>query len=82
MTSFWLICAWFLPRTTLFLTWLFGNIPANDTPFGLDVLLTLICPRGLIAYWAYDLNLHVLWIILFIVGALLEIGVIGSRSSK
>ena len=73
MGSLFLFFAFFFPRATLLLTWLFGTIPANDTPFVVDVIGAIFAPRLLVAWWAYCLNLHPLLIILFVIGGVFEL---------
>ena len=51
MSTLWLVFAFILPRTTLLLSYLTGNVPPNDTALWVDGLGTVICPRPLIAYW-------------------------------
>lgn len=66
MTVAFLVPGIFLPRLTLFICWVIGAIPSNDTPFALDVIGGIIAPRALIAWWAYqDPGTHPLWAVLF-----------------
>lgn len=65
MTCAFLFFSAFFPRWTLFLVWLVGAMPANSTPFIVDVLCAWFCPRGLIAYWLYEAGGHPLLIGLF-----------------
>lgn len=53
MPSWFVLFSLFLPRTTLFLCWIFSAIPANETPFFLDVVAFLIAPRLLVAAWLW-----------------------------
>ncbi len=48
-----LIFGLFVPRLTLFICMLGGNIPLNNVPFWGDFFLTLLVPRFLIAYYIY-----------------------------
>jgi hypothetical protein len=58
MTTAFLIFGLFFPRLTLLAYWLGESIPANSTPFALDVVAALVAPRLLIAAWAYESGQH------------------------
>jgi len=47
--------------------WVFSAIPANSTPFIVDMLCAIFFPRGLIAYWLYEMEAHPLLIAVFII---------------
>lgn len=67
MSTLFLVLGLILPRITLLVAWLSDSLPANDTPFALDVVGTIIAPRLLIAYWTHTNQEHVLWTILYVV---------------
>jgi hypothetical protein len=73
MTTWFLILCLFFPRLTLLFSWLTDNLPDNDTPFWADFFLTLFFPRFLVAYWASNLNVHVIWIILLVLLGVAEL---------
>ena len=56
----------FFPRLTLLIGWAFSLLPANDTPFMLDVICALLAPRLLVAWWGWHNGLHPLWSALFV----------------
>lgn len=58
-----LIPAFILPRLTLHVI---GAMPLNSTSFGMDVVLGLLAPRLLIAFWMHEAEFHPLWVGLFI----------------
>jgi hypothetical protein len=41
----------FFPRISLWVAWLYGNIPPNTVPFGFEVFLTIFLPRGLMCFY-------------------------------
>lgn len=82
MTNLFLLASFFAPRLTLACCYIFGFMPANTSPFAVDVICFFLFPRFLIAYWAYELGLHPLIWILFIVGGLLELSAKGRGSSS
>lgn len=79
MSSMFMAVAVFFPRLTLLFAWLMGNVPANDTPFALDVVLVGLFPRLWLAYAAWFNHEHIVWIALFVLLGLAEAGFIGSR---
>ena len=82
MSTFFLVCALFFPRLTLLITWLFGNMPANDTPLAADVIGAIFVPRFLIAWWAYNLNEHTAWVVLFVLFGIVELLKGGSSATS
>lgn len=73
MSTWFLILCLFFPRLTLFFSWATGGIPANDTPFWADVIMSIFLPRFLVAYWASCLNVHVIWVLLLILFGVAEL---------
>lgn len=67
MSTWFLICAMCFPRLTLIISYLSDNLPMNDTPFMVDVVMSLFFPRLLVAYWANALHAHYLWVVWFTV---------------
>lgn len=49
-------------------------MPANDTPFALDVIAFIMAPRILIAWWLYVVGSHQLLILFFVFFGILELG--------
>lgn len=75
MPSWFVLFSLFLPRTTLLFCWVFGAIPANDTPFFLDLLGALIAPRLLVAAWLWDDPAWGLgWALVFVLASLVAGG--------
>jgi hypothetical protein len=72
MTTPFIFFAAFFPRWTLLLVWLFGTMPANDTPFAVDVLCALLAPRLLVAWWMFCMDMHPLLIAVFVLLELSE----------
>jgi hypothetical protein len=66
MTTAFLIFGLFFPRLTLLAYWLGESMPANSTPFALDVVAALVAPRLLIAAWAYESGQHPLWVVAYV----------------
>jgi hypothetical protein len=52
----------FFPRLFLAIFYCAGFMPANDTPLVMDIVLALIAPRILLAWWAYGLGAHPLMV--------------------
>lgn len=65
-------CSFFFPRITLVAAWYLGMVPANNTPFVLDVIAALFAPRFLIAWWLYEANAHPLLVGLFVLAGIWE----------
>ena len=62
----------FFPRLTLLLFWVASAIPANQTPFLVDVLCAFFCPRLLVAWWLYEAGQHPLLVAVFVILELAE----------
>lgn len=73
ISTLFLILGLIFPRLTLFVCWLTGSIPANTTPFALDVIGALFLPRFLIAVWAYEAHVHIGWVVAYVVLGLAEL---------
>ena len=82
MSTLFMVFALLFPRITLLVTWLFGTMPVNDTPFWADALATLFAPRFLLAYWAYGLHEHIVWVALFVIVGIIELLGSGNRVSR
>jgi hypothetical protein len=83
MTTEFLVLGLLFPRLTLVIAWILGGIPVNDTPLLADALGTVFVPRFLIAFWAYNAQVHPIWVILYVVLGLAEIGAFpANRSSR
>lgn len=65
-------CSFFFPRITLVVAWYLEMMPANSTPFVLDVIAALFAPRLLIAWWLYEANAHPLLVGLFVLAGIWE----------
>lgn len=66
MSTLFLFFAAFFPRLTLLVCYVFGAIPNNDTPLGVDFLCALFVPRLLIAWWAHAAGMHPLVVVIFV----------------
>lgn len=82
MTNCFLVGAFFFPRMTLLICWLMSAIPANSTPFLVDVLAAWLAPRLLIAFWLYEANAHPALIGIFLISGILALGGESSTVSK
>lgn len=85
MSDWFLIGGLFFPRLTLVVSYLDGSIPANDSPFMLDLIATMCWPRFLIAYWAYHTpGVNQMWVVALIAAGLGELfaGAKGSSARK
>ena len=67
-----LLGAGLFPRLTLLFCWMLGGVPTNNTPFALDVICAIFCPRGLIAWWLWEAGAHPLLVGVFAVLQILE----------
>lgn len=82
MPLWFLILVLFFPRITLLFSWITNNIPMNDTPFWADALMAFMFPRFLVAYWGYELNVHMIWIVALVLFGLAEIFGGGVKASN
>ena len=82
MSNLFLLLCLFFPRLTLLSTHLFGTMPANDTPYAIDVLMAIFFPRVLVAYWGQELGIHIGWIFMLVVFAVLEKAGSGRQASR
>lgn len=82
MTDLFILCALFFPRVTLIFLWLMHDMPQNSTPFILDVIATIFCPRLLVAFWLYEANFHPLLVLIFVVFGVMELLGAGRTASK
>ncbi len=62
------------PRVTLAFCWLFGAIPANDTPLLVDLMGAIFMPRLLVAWWLWEGGHHPLLVAIFVLLELVELG--------
>lgn len=72
MSTCFLLSSAFFTRITLLVCWLFGALPENHTPLGVDVLAAIFVPRLLIAWWAYEAHMHPLIIAVFVLLEVME----------
>jgi hypothetical protein len=73
MSDYILFFGLFFPRITLALCFINNQVPINSTPFILDCIGSLFFPRLLIAFWAFELGEHPLWIAIYLIFGLLEL---------
>jgi hypothetical protein len=81
MTSPFLIFGLILPRATLAVCWLAGCIPANTSPLEADIAAFVLCPRLLIAVWAYQAEEPVWAAVYLAVWAWMALGTAGRARS-
>lgn len=62
-----LLLSLFIPRITLFLWWMNGNIPYNTTPLMADFFGALLIPRILILVYIYGIQGFSTWFIVHLV---------------
>ena len=67
MNGWFVAFALVLPRCTLLIAYVLGAMPANSTPWFLDVVTAVVAPRWLIAWWLHEAGWHPLWSILFVI---------------
>lgn len=81
MTTAFLWISLFFPRMTLMICYFMEVIPHNSTPLLLDIIVSILAPRILIAAWAAE-NGHPFWCFVFVLFSFLSEPAIGLRASR